>query len=208
MTFQPIVPLTGYVGWRFLQNTLERQQETFNQSSQVQRDTTYFRENIGKIQTAEELVNDRRLLSVALGAYGLDEDINNLISGNYFLTITDDSGCEEEFSFEVSSSSNLEIMSSLIENPCQGDSIGEINLEIEGGTAPYTYLWSDGQTASNATGLTAGTYQITVTDENGCKNINVAIVEEPADIIITSNVLDSASCFGRIPHAIILSFQE
>jgi len=77
MTFQPIVPLTGYVGWRFLQKTLETQQETFNNSQQVQRSTDYFRENIGGVQSAEDLVSDRRLLEVALGAFGLDEDINN-----------------------------------------------------------------------------------------------------------------------------------
>ncbi len=77
MTFQPVVPLTGYVGWRFLQRTLEAQQDTFNQSQPVVRDTNYFRENIAKVNTAEELVADRRLLSVALGAFGLDDDINN-----------------------------------------------------------------------------------------------------------------------------------
>lgn len=77
MTFQPIVPLSGYTGWRFLQSTLEKQQTTFNESQQVERATTYFRENIGQISTAEELVSDRRLLEVALGAYGLDDDINN-----------------------------------------------------------------------------------------------------------------------------------
>ncbi len=43
----------------------------------IQRDTDYFLENIGKIDTAEDLVNDRRLLSVALGAFGLDEDIDS-----------------------------------------------------------------------------------------------------------------------------------
>ena len=77
MTFQPIVPVTGYVGWRFLQRTMDSQQDAFNQSQPVVRDTTYFRENIIKITTAEELVADRRLLTVALGAFGLDEDINN-----------------------------------------------------------------------------------------------------------------------------------
>ena len=77
MTFQPVVPISGYVGWRFLQRTLETQQEAFNQSQPVTRDTTYFRENISKISSAEDLVADRRLLSVALGAFGLGDDINN-----------------------------------------------------------------------------------------------------------------------------------
>jgi hypothetical protein len=75
--FQPIVPLSGYTGWRFLERTLEAQQETFNQGEQITRATDYFREEIGSISTAKELVDDRRLLEVALGAFGLDEDINN-----------------------------------------------------------------------------------------------------------------------------------
>ena len=77
MTYQPVLPMTGYTGWRFLERTLETQQEAFSNSQSVARDTTYFKENIGNIETAEGLINDRRLLSVALGAYGLDDDIDN-----------------------------------------------------------------------------------------------------------------------------------
>lgn len=77
MSFQPVVPLSGYVGWRFLERTLESQQSAFAESQPVSRATDYFRENIGNVLTADDLVNDRRLLSVALGAFGLDDDINN-----------------------------------------------------------------------------------------------------------------------------------
>lgn len=77
MTFQPVIPAGGNVGWSFLKSTRENQQAAFNASTQVERDTTYFLDNIGKVQSAEALVSDRRLLSVALGAFGLDEDIGN-----------------------------------------------------------------------------------------------------------------------------------
>ncbi|MFD3191737.1 DUF1217 domain-containing protein [Sedimentitalea sp. HM32M-2] len=77
MSFQPIVPSTGLVGWRFLQRTYDAQFEAFNASAKLQRDTEYFDEKIGDIRTAEDLVKDRRLLSVALGAFGLQDDINN-----------------------------------------------------------------------------------------------------------------------------------
>ncbi|PUB11785.1 DUF1217 domain-containing protein [Yoonia sediminilitoris] len=77
MSFQPVVPLTGYVGWRFLDRTIENQQKAFDESQPVVRATDYFREKIAGISTAEELVDDRRLLEVALGAFGLDDDINN-----------------------------------------------------------------------------------------------------------------------------------
>ncbi len=77
MTFQPVLPFGGYSGWRFLQSNLESQQAQFAQSPVQDRDRDYFRENIGKVTSAEELVSDYRLLRVALGAYGLQDDLPN-----------------------------------------------------------------------------------------------------------------------------------
>ena len=77
MTFQPVLPLGGYGGWRFLQRTLDTQQATFNDSAPVRRATDHFREKIGSVRTAEDLVKDRAVLQVALGAFGLDDDIGN-----------------------------------------------------------------------------------------------------------------------------------
>lgn len=75
--FQPVLPLGGFAGWRFLERTLEAQQTAFVESPALARSTDYFRENISKITSAADLVADRQLLSVALGAFGLDEDIKN-----------------------------------------------------------------------------------------------------------------------------------
>lgn len=75
--FRPAIPFDGLVGWRLLQRTYDTQFEAFSRSPTQTRDAEYFRENIGKINTAEELVSDRRLLTVALGAFGLQDDINN-----------------------------------------------------------------------------------------------------------------------------------
>lgn len=77
MSFAPALPLAGYGGWRFLNRTLEMQQTAFSRSPALQRDIDHFRTHIGKVETAGDLVADRRLLRVALGAFGLDDDINN-----------------------------------------------------------------------------------------------------------------------------------
>lgn len=77
MTFQPIIPATGLVGWKFLERTQDAQIKAFSNSPAILTDTQYFTENIGKIDTAEDLVADRRLLRVALGAFGLQDDIDN-----------------------------------------------------------------------------------------------------------------------------------
>ena len=75
--FAPIIPGTGLVGWRFLQRTYDTQTATFNQSAQLSRATDYFADKISKVASAEDLVSDRRLLEVALGAFGLQDDIDN-----------------------------------------------------------------------------------------------------------------------------------
>ena len=77
MTYQPVVPLGGNAGWAFLKRTRDDQQAAFVKSKTFARDVDYFRAKIGQVKTAEDLVSDRRLLSVALGAFGLDEDLPN-----------------------------------------------------------------------------------------------------------------------------------
>jgi hypothetical protein len=77
MSYSPVLPLGGYGGWTFLKRTMVSQTAAFNASSDLKRDEDYFRARIGKINSAEELVSDRRLLKIALGAYGLDADINS-----------------------------------------------------------------------------------------------------------------------------------
>lgn len=77
MTFTPIVPIGGFVGWSFLKRTQEAQKNTFEQTPQLKRDDEYFREKIATTTSAEDLVKDSRLLRVALGAFGLDDDLPN-----------------------------------------------------------------------------------------------------------------------------------
>lgn len=77
MSFQPVIPGQGLAGWHFLQRTYDAQFSAFNTSPLLDRDTSYFTEKIGSIFSAQELVGDRRLLTVALGAFGLSDDLNN-----------------------------------------------------------------------------------------------------------------------------------
>lgn len=73
---QPVIPLPGLAGWRYLQQTLVTQQERFVASASSQREIAYFRDNIARVETADQLVADRRLLSVALEAFGLASEID------------------------------------------------------------------------------------------------------------------------------------
>lgn len=77
MTFRPTIPLGGVAGWSFLKRTLTTQKAVHAASSQLDRETTYFREKIGTVRTAADLVADRTLLKVSLGAFGLQDDLPN-----------------------------------------------------------------------------------------------------------------------------------
>lgn len=77
MTFQPILTGGGLAGWAALKRSLPAQQARLAASPEIQRDAAYFRERIGSINTADQLVADRRLLKVALEAFGLEADLNS-----------------------------------------------------------------------------------------------------------------------------------
>lgn len=77
MSYSVTLPLTGYQGWVFLKRTQEKQETLLAKAPAQQRDEEYFRDKIGSITSAADLMSDRKLLRVALGAFGLSEDINN-----------------------------------------------------------------------------------------------------------------------------------
>lgn len=95
MSFQPLIPTGGFAGWAFLQRTLEQQAESHARAPAAQRDETYFRQQIGQIGSAAELVEDRRLLRITLTAFGLQDDLPN----RAFISRVLDSPTEERRSF-------------------------------------------------------------------------------------------------------------
>ena len=76
MTFQPAIALGGFIGFSVFEQSAARQREAFANNPVTQRELDYFRDNIGSVESAADLVQDRRLLQVVLSAFGLDEEIN------------------------------------------------------------------------------------------------------------------------------------
>ncbi|MGH1576805.1 DUF1217 domain-containing protein [Planktotalea sp.] len=77
MTFQPFVLGTGLVAWRNLQRTLPTQLDAFAESSEQKRLVDHFEQSAPSLKSAESVVADRQVLTVALGAYGLQDDLEN-----------------------------------------------------------------------------------------------------------------------------------
>ncbi|HXK80777.1 MAG TPA: T9SS type A sorting domain-containing protein [Bacteroidales bacterium] len=122
--------------------------------------------------------------------------ISNLISGLYELTITDSENCIKIESIIVAQPEELQ--SSIIKNDvqCFGESNGVIDLIVEGGTEPYEYLWSNGETTEDISNLEIGTYQVTISDFHGCETTNSVEITEPDELIISIDNITNVSCFG------------
>ncbi len=103
--------------------------------------------------------------------------ISGLTAGIYAITVTDTNGCTDSESATITGpSSGLSVSMSLDSN-ATCNSTGGISATASGGTAAYTYVWSTGSSMSSITGLTAGTYTVTLTDANGCTDSTQVIVE-------------------------------
>lgn len=118
-----------------------------------------------------------------------------LAAGNYTVTVTDANGCTVEVSSVINQSAAVTSTATVVNNvSCYGSTDGSAISNASGGLAPYSYVWSPtAQNTQAATGFSAGIYSVTVTDANGCKDIQSVTITEPAAMSLpTSSTL--ASC--------------
>lgn len=115
------------------------------------------------------------------------EDRINLAAGNYAVTITDAASCTATQSFTVSQPSALQVNRTISPVSCNGQSSGGIQVTVSGGTIPYSYAWNDGFTGEDRSGLAAGNYSLTVTDQNGCTTTVSAQVTQPTVLQALAN---------------------
>lgn len=129
------------------------------------------------------------------GAAG--SNLSNLAAGTYTVTTTDANGCSSTNSYTVTQpAAALNASASSNAVACFGNSTGSITTTVNGGTAPYTYNWNNGSTAASLTGLSAGTYSVTVTDSRGCTTTLSRTVTQPSASLSVSGSSNNVSCFS------------
>ncbi|GEM_PF-3582802 len=116
---------------------------------------------------------------------------SGLPAGDYFLTVTDNNGCTETAAYTILDGNPIDVVP-LVENvSCYEGDDGEIELVVSGDEPPFSIAWSTGDTGSELTGLSAGFYSATITDNANCETITEVEVSEPAPlevIVLTTDV--------------------
>jgi hypothetical protein len=101
--------------------------------------------------------------------FAISQTLNNLPAGNYTISVTDAAGCQdiETVALVPPGAPNISSLNAVVEL-CRGTNLGRITVNASGGTAPLTYLWSNGENGTSIDSLAPGQYSVTVTDANGC----------------------------------------
>jgi len=129
---------------------------------------------------------------------------NNLTPGNYNVTITDVNSCTFITSATITQANALSVASTQNNITCNGANNGSINLQVSGGTSPYSYNWNGTNGNSSKSNLGAGNYQVTVSDVNSCSSTLAIIISQPAALNV-SLTPTNISCFGAGNGAINLT---
>ncbi len=133
---------------------------------------------------------------------GTNATATGLTAGTYTVTVTDATSNTITESFTITEPGAITpILSHQSDVLCNGASNGSATITVTGGTAPFTYTWSNGLVTNNATvsNLKSGTYTVTVTDANGCTAATtVAItISQPAALVFTTTSSTNVSCYGQ-----------
>jgi hypothetical protein len=118
-----------------------------------------------------------------------------LSAGDYTVTVTDANGCTAEQTITVPDvACSMAAGVSSTDPLCYGAADGSASASPLGGTGPFSYVWDNGATGPTASGLTAGTYSVVVTDVNGCQSTTTASLDNPPPLILESGTVIDASC--------------
>jgi len=135
------------------------------------------------------------------------QSISNVIAGTYNVSVYDSQSCLHTNSVTISQPAALAVGTHTNTQPsCYGGNNGQIALpNPTGGTSPYTYTWSPSGSGQTATGLSAGTYNVTIQDSHGCQSIKTGISLTQPTQITNSNTIHNATCNGSSTGSIVTS---
>ena len=144
--------------------------------------------------------------------------IINLVAGTYSITLTDNNLCTASASFDITNPVPISGLATPTNDSCNAGSDGSIILLPVGGSAPYTYSWSNGSTTANISALPSGVYTVTITDNVNCTGTNTTTITAPSALTASTSATGASSqangtatvtpAGGTAPYTAIWSNQQ
>ncbi len=129
---------------------------------------------------------------------------DSLSAGTYNVVVTDTAGCSQSGTATIEEPTAIEVSFETIDNECFGYENGTAKIEITGGTPNYNYTWSNGaNNQESLDDLSAGWYDVTITDANLCEKLDSVEIGQPA-IVSAEITPKDVSCFGDRDGAITI----
>ena len=124
------------------------------------------------------------------------QDLNNVVAGTYTVTVRDQNNCTTTATAVVTQPTDLALGTTTTPAACNGGATGGVDLTVNGGTPGYVYTWSNGATTQDLTNVAAGTYTVTVRDQNNCTKTATATVSQPSSIVLTETHVNVSCAEG------------
>ena len=125
-------------------------------------------------------------------------ELKNVPSGKYILTITDANGASKEQRITIDQPEYFKLKIDMIKHPtCYELNNGMIKTDVQGGTTPYRFIWNNGAVTQDLKGLTSGKYTINVTDAKGCSQTDSAQLFKPEALEVTLVSTKHIKCNGE-----------
>jgi PKD repeat protein len=163
---------------------------------------TFYNGNDGSIDAA--VTGGNTAYSYAWSNGEIVQDIDYLTPGRYTLTVTDAKGCTDTVSALVNNATTF-VQASVTgkDISCHGNTDGSVNLNVTGGIPPYSYIWSNGSTTEDISGLAAGAYTVTVSD-GSTQATATATIGQPTQLSAVATSSD-ITCAGNTDGGVYLN---
>jgi len=123
------------------------------------------------------------------------QNISSLVAGNYLVTVTDKNACVASQKISITEPTALVANFTKTDVSCFGKADGAVQLQANGGTPNYNFKWSNGSNLQGITALNVGTYQITISDANGCTQKVATTITQPTALAVSISKTN-VSCNG------------
>ncbi len=125
----------------------------------------------------------------------IGQQATGLAPGKPKVVTVDANGCTAKWTFKIAEPNDITTSTSSTNVTCFGAANGSAIVNVFGGTKPYTYSWSSGETTNSISGKGPGTYVLTITDKNGCTKTKTVVITEPK-VLSTSTQITQITCKG------------